>query len=54
MNIEMLPVVVLLTKEIDFNSIPYLVWSRIKENVEFNRVAKGQRQSVENVYVILV
>jgi hypothetical protein len=54
MNIEMLPVVVLLTKEIDFNYIPMVVWNRIKEMVEYNKVPKGHRHTVENIYVILI
>lgn len=33
MNKEMLPVIVVLTKEIDFKYIPSVVWNRIKENV---------------------
>lgn len=29
----MLPVIVVLTKEIDFKYIPMIVWNRIKENI---------------------
>lgn len=42
----MLPVFVILTKEIGFKYIPMVVWNRIKENVEYNRVPKGHRHTV--------
>lgn len=45
MNIEMLPVLVLLTKEIDFTHIPLFVWNRIKSNVVFNKVPKGHKHT---------
>jgi hypothetical protein len=53
MSIEMLPVVVLLTKEIDINHIPAFVWNRIKSNVVYNRVPKGHKHTEENCYIIL-
>jgi hypothetical protein len=51
---EMLPVVVLLSKEIDFSHIPVLVWNRIKREVEYFRVPRGNHHTVENLFVIVM
>ena len=31
-----------------------LVWNRIKETIEYNKVPKQHKHTIENVYVILV
>jgi hypothetical protein len=50
----MLPVIVLLTKQIDIPYIPSDIWTRIKEKVNFVKVPKGSTSCLEQTHIILI